>query len=154
MGMFANLPAAGLEQWPTHAFLKAHLRRFLGGTPQPAMRLRKERISEAGLHSRAPPQMETLMKRITLSVAVTVAGLVIGPNLASALTAMTTEPTNLRAGPAFDFPVVDSIPDDARVTVHGCVRAYRWCDISWRDARGWVSGDELAYSISSGMCRL
>jgi uncharacterized protein YraI len=85
------------------------------------------------------------MKRITLSVAATVAGLVIGPSLASALTAMTTEPTNLRAGPAFDFPVVDRIPDDARVTVHGCVRAYRWCDISWRDARGWVSGDELAY---------
>ena len=85
------------------------------------------------------------MKRITLSVAATVAGLVIGPNLASALTAMTTEPTNLRAGPAFDFPVVDSIPDDARVMVHGCVRAYRWCDISWRDARGWVAGDELAY---------
>ena len=85
------------------------------------------------------------MKRITPSVAATVAGLVIGPTLASALTAMTTEPTNLRAGPAFDFPVVDSIPDDARVTVHGCVRAYRWCDISWRDARGWVAGDELAY---------
>jgi len=85
------------------------------------------------------------MKRITLSVAATVAGLIIGPNLASALTAVTTEPTNLRAGPAFDFPVVDRIPDDARVTVHGCVRAYRWCDISWRDARGWVSGEELAY---------
>jgi uncharacterized protein YraI len=85
------------------------------------------------------------MKRITLSVAATVAGLVVGPSLASALTAMTTEPANLRAGPAFDFPVVDRIPDDARVTVHGCVRAYRWCDISWRDARGWVSGDELAY---------
>lgn len=85
------------------------------------------------------------MKRITLSVAATVAGLVIGPSLASALTAMTTEPTSLRAGPASDFPVVDRIPDDARVTVHGCVRAYRWCDISWRDARGWVSGDELAY---------
>lgn len=85
------------------------------------------------------------MKRVTLSVAATVAALMFGPNLASALTAMTTEPTNLRAGPAFDFPVVDRIPDDARVTVHGCVRAYRWCDISWRDARGWVSGDELAY---------
>ena len=85
------------------------------------------------------------MKRITLSMAATVAGLLVGPSLASALTAMTTEPANLRAGPAFDFPVVDSIPDDARVTVHGCVRGYRWCDISWRDARGWVAGDELAY---------
>ena len=85
------------------------------------------------------------MKRITLSVAAAVAGLLVGPSLASALTAMTTEPANLRAGPAFDFPVVDSIPDDARVTVHGCVSAYRWCDVSWRDARGWVAGDELAY---------
>lgn len=85
------------------------------------------------------------MKRITLSMAATVAGLLVGPSLASALTAMTTEPANLRAGPAFDFPVVDSIPDDARVTVHGCVRAYRWCDISWRNARGWVAGSELAY---------
>ena len=84
------------------------------------------------------------MKRITLSVAATVAGLVVGPTLASALSAVTTQPTSLRAGPAFDFPVVDRIPDDARVTVHGCVRAYRWCDISWRDARGWVAGDELA----------
>ena len=85
------------------------------------------------------------MKRITLSAAATVAGLLVGPSLASALTAMTTESTNLRAGPAFDFPVVDRIPDDARVTVHGCVRAYRWCDVSWRDARGWVAGNELAY---------
>ena len=85
------------------------------------------------------------MKRITLSVAATVAGLMIGPNLASALTAKTAESTKLRAGPAFDFPVVDRIPDDVKVRVHGCVRAYRWCDISWRDARGWVPGDELAY---------
>lgn len=104
-----------------------------------------------GMHSQAAVTAaladgDTTMKRtIFLSVATTVAALVIGPSLATALTAMTTEPTNLRAGPAFDFPVVDRIPDDATVTVHGCVRAYRWCDISWRDARGWVSGNELAY---------
>ena len=119
--------------------------RLLCGTINSSMRFRKERMSEAGLQPRFPQMEQPVMKRITLSVAATVAGLVIGPSLASALTAMTTEPANLRAGPAFDFPVVDSIPDDATVTVHGCVRAYRWCDISWRDARGWVSGDELAY---------
>lgn len=89
------------------------------------------------------------MKRFTLSLPAVVVGLVIAPNLASALTAVTTEPTNLRAGPAFDFPVVDRIPPDVRVNVHGCVRGYRWCDVSWRDARGWVPGNELAY-LSDG----
>ena len=72
-------------------------------------------------------------------------GLVMAPSLAMALTAITTGWTNLRAGPASNFPVVDRIPADARVNVHGCVRAYRWCDVSWRDARGWLPGGELAY---------
>jgi uncharacterized protein YraI len=85
------------------------------------------------------------MTRLTFGLAAVAAGLVFAPNLASALSAVTTEETNLRAGPAIDFPVVDSLPSDARVNVHGCVRGYRWCDVSWRDARGWVSGDELVY---------
>jgi uncharacterized protein YraI len=85
------------------------------------------------------------MRRITFGLAAAVAGFVVAPNLASALSAVVAEPTELRAGPAYDFPVVDSIPADVRVNVHGCVRAYRWCDVSWRDARGWVPGNELAY---------
>jgi uncharacterized protein YraI len=85
------------------------------------------------------------MRRKAISLAAAVAGLVAAPAIASAMTAVTTEPVPLRAGPAIDFPVVDSIPDDARVNVHGCVRAYRWCDVSWRDARGWVQGDDLSY---------
>lgn len=85
------------------------------------------------------------MRRSALGFAAAVAGLLAAPTVASALTAVTTEPVPLRAGPAIDFPIVDSIPDDARVNVHGCVRAYRWCDVSWRDARGWVQGDDLAY---------
>jgi uncharacterized protein YraI len=85
------------------------------------------------------------MNRLTFGLATAVAGLVVVPNLASALSAVTTESTDLRAGPAFDFPVVDQIPSDVRVDVHGCVRGYSWCDVSWRDARGWVPGQELAY---------
>jgi uncharacterized protein YraI len=85
------------------------------------------------------------MRRLTFGLAAAVAGFVVAPNLASALSAVVTESTELRAGPAYDFPVVDSIPSDVRVNVHGCVRGYRWCDVSWRDARGWVPGDELAY---------
>jgi uncharacterized protein YraI len=71
------------------------------------------------------------------------------PAAASALTAVTTEPVPLRAGPAGDFPVVDQIPGGVNVYVNGCVRAYRWCDVSWRDAHGWVQGDDLAY-LESG----
>lgn len=85
------------------------------------------------------------MNRITTSLAAIVGAFVLAPTAALAAPAVTTAPTTLRAGPAFDFPVVDEIPSEARVNVHGCVRGYRWCDISWRDARGWVSSDELAY---------
>jgi uncharacterized protein YraI len=85
------------------------------------------------------------MRRLTFGLAAAAAGFVLAPNLASALSAIVTDSTDLRAGPAYDFPVVDSIPSDVRVDVHGCVRGYRWCDVSWRDARGWVPGEELAY---------
>lgn len=95
------------------------------------------------------------MKRATITMAATLAGLLAVPSIASAaVTAITTEPVSLRAGPALDFPVVDQIPDDARVTVFGCVRAYQWCDIAWRDARGWVRGDDLAYLYQSRRVRL
>jgi len=89
--------------------------------------------------------MEYAMNRLALGLAAAVTGLVVVPTFASALSAVTTGSTDLRAGPAFDFPVVDQIPFDVRVNVHGCVRGYRWCDVSWRDARGWVPGTELAY---------
>lgn len=85
------------------------------------------------------------MHRVALSVAALASGILLAPKLASALPAATTESSNLRAGPAFDFPVVDRIPSDVRVNVHGCVRAYRWCDVSWRDARGWLPGEQLVY---------
>jgi uncharacterized protein YraI len=91
---------------------------------------------------------------MTLGVGAAVAGLLAAPAIASALTAITTQPVSLRAGPAIDFPVVDAIPDDARVNVHGCVRAYRWCDVSWRDARGWVQGDDLAYLYQQRRVRI
>jgi len=95
------------------------------------------------------------MKRTTITMAATLAGLLAVPSIASAaVTAITTEPVSLRAGPALDFPVVDQIPDDARVTVFGCVRAYQWCDIAWRDARGWVRGDDLSYLYQQRRVRL
>ena len=50
------------------------------------------------------------MRRTGLKLAAAVAGLLAGPVAASALTAVTTEPLPLRAGPAGDFPVVVRCP--------------------------------------------
>ena len=61
------------------------------------------------------------MRRTGLKLVAAVAGLLAVPAAASALTAVTTEPLPLRAGPAGDFPVVDQVPADARVIVHGCL---------------------------------
>jgi uncharacterized protein YraI len=55
----------------------------------------------------------------------------------------------MRAGPSTEFPVVDVLPDGAPVDVHGCVNGYRWCDETWRDARGWVSASYLQYSYQN-----
>jgi uncharacterized protein YraI len=89
------------------------------------------------------------MRRLTTTLAAAVVGLMAVPAVAAAANAVTTERVSMRAGPSVRFPVVDVLPDDARVTVFGCVRAYAWCDISWRGARGWVPGDELAYFYRS-----
>ncbi|MBU2532150.1 MAG: SH3 domain-containing protein, partial [Alphaproteobacteria bacterium] len=50
---------------------------------------------------------------------------------------------NMRAGPSTNFPVVTTIPEDTEVTVYGCVRGNDWCDVAWRDNRGWVFADYL-----------
>ena len=66
------------------------------------------------------------MRRLTFGLAAAVAGFVIAPNLASALSAVVTDSTELRAGPAYDFPVVDSIPSEVRVNVHAELGAACW----------------------------
>jgi len=68
------------------------------------------------------------------------------PGVAAAQeTAIVTTDLNMRAGPSTSFPVVEVIPDSSRVTVFGCVRDYDWCDVVWRDARGWVSASYLEH---------
>jgi hypothetical protein len=51
----------------------------------------------------------------------------------------------MRAGPGTDYPVVATIPADARVDIHGCISDGTWCDTSWNSERGWVSADYLNY---------
>jgi uncharacterized protein YraI len=73
-----------------------------------------------------------------------VAGLAF-PAAASAATARVTADLNMRAGPSTDFPVVTTLNDGAEVAVHGCVKGYSWCDVTWAGNRGWVYAAYLTY---------
>ncbi|MCK1395826.1 SH3 domain-containing protein [Bradyrhizobium sp. 1] len=76
---------------------------------------------------------------------VLVATLLLAPTAALAAPGIVTVSTGLRAGPGSGFPLVDRIPEGARVNIHGCLRGNAWCDVSFSDDRGWVSSQYLEY---------
>jgi len=76
---------------------------------------------------------------------VLVAALLLAPTAALAAPGIVTVSTGLRAGPGSGFPMVDRIPEGARVNIHGCLRGNAWCDVSFSDDRGWVSSQYLEY---------
>ncbi|MBC9876087.1 SH3 domain-containing protein [Bradyrhizobium sp. INPA01-394B] len=73
------------------------------------------------------------------------AALLLVPSAALAAPGIVTVSTGLRAGPGAGFPLVDRIPEGARVNIHGCLRGNAWCDVSFSDDRGWVSSEYLEY---------
>ncbi|MDQ2081089.1 SH3 domain-containing protein [Xanthobacteraceae bacterium Astr-EGSB] len=72
------------------------------------------------------------------------------PSAAKAADAYSTADLNVRAGPDTGFPIVTTIPDGSGVDLHGCVRGYEWCDVSWRGRRGWVYAEYLVYPYRDG----
>lgn len=74
-----------------------------------------------------------------------VAALLLAPTAALAAPGIVTVSTGLRAGPGAGFPLVDRVPEGARVNIHGCLRGHAWCDVSFSDDRGWVSSQYLEY---------
>jgi len=74
-----------------------------------------------------------------------VAALLLAPSAALAAPGIVTVSTGLRAGPGAGFPLVDRVPEGARVNIHGCLRGNAWCDVSFSDDRGWVSSQYLEY---------
>jgi uncharacterized protein YraI len=51
--------------------------------------------------------------------------------------------TTLKAGPDEQFPDVDNVGAGAEVMVNGCLSGYTWCDVSFQQDRGWISGQDL-----------
>ncbi len=62
---------------------------------------------------------------------------------AQAASGFVTRNADLFAGPG-EYPKVVSVPHGAPVQVYGCIDGYDWCDVMWKDQRGWVRGDMLA----------
>lgn len=76
----------------------------------------------------------------------TLAGALLLPGIAAAAApAIVTTDLNIRTGPGVAYQRFGTIAAGDRVTVHGCLTGYNWCDVSWTGDRGWVSGDYLAY---------
>jgi uncharacterized protein YraI len=66
-----------------------------------------------------------------------------GPALAQATEGVVVENTTLLAGPDSQFPPIDQVPAGASVQVNGCLTGYAWCDVSFQNDRGWISGQTL-----------
>ena len=69
---------------------------------------------------------------------------VLLPSTAAAQSTFTSQSVNLRAGPDRSFPLVTWFPPRTQVRVLGCTAGWRWCDVSARGWRGWVSSRYLA----------
>ncbi|MBB5418321.1 SH3 domain-containing protein [Paraburkholderia atlantica] len=73
------------------------------------------------------------------------AGLLSLPGVAAAQSqAYTNSGTNVRAGPASDYPIVAQLPGGVPVTVMGCLSNYQWCDVATPNLRGWVYASRLS----------
>jgi uncharacterized protein YraI len=64
---------------------------------------------------------------------------------AEAATGYTVNNFNMYAGPGREFPRIERVPNNARLEVHGCLRSYSWCDVSYRGERGWIDGNGLQF---------
>jgi uncharacterized protein YraI len=69
--------------------------------------------------------------------------LFIAPSLAQAAQGFIVSQTELKAGPDDQFPTVVDVQAGAEVNVYGCLTGNSWCDVSFQQDRGWVSGQDL-----------
>ena len=78
-------------------------------------------------------------------VAVVPSALVVpmAPAIAREMSGYTVRSAIMRAGPDTSYPMVQRMRSGVGVTVHGCLRDWSWCDVSYRYDRGWVAARNL-----------
>lgn len=69
--------------------------------------------------------------------------------VASAETMQATAGTdlNVRSGPGVNNAVVGVIPGGETADVAGCIDSANWCEVSYKDIKGWAYGDYLASKV-------
>jgi len=64
--------------------------------------------------------------------------------------AMTTESTDLYAGPDDAYPVVAQLDSNTPIQVMGCLDDWSWCDVVVEDTRGWIYAPDITYAYEGG----
>ncbi len=77
------------------------------------------------------------------------AALGLTTNAALAETGYVSSRTALRAGPGANYPAVATMRRGEEIEVLGCLARWRWCDVVWQGARGWVSGSSIQVMYQS-----
>lgn len=91
------------------------------------------------------------MKSLRIAVAAGLGLLAVAatPAFAAPVSGFVTANVNERSGPSTSYPPIVVIPAGSRITIYGCLSDDSWCDISWRNNRGWMSSKYLQASYQS-----
>ncbi len=84
--------------------------------------------------------------RLSIVISLAVSALVFSFSQAAAQNAYTTADLNLRTGPSTANPVITAIPARSPVYVYGCLQGRSWCEVQWRNIRGYASQYYLSFS--------
>lgn len=87
------------------------------------------------------------MRRLSTCAIVGLLAAVSLPSVAAAVEGFTTDAVTMYAGPGTAYPEVATIEADQSVEIHGCLADWTWCDVSWRDDRGWIAGDDVVAEL-------
>lgn len=85
--------------------------------------------------------MRKLLATTTLA-ALTLAGAASAQTAATAATDL-----NLRSGPQSTAPIVGVIANGDEVSVAGCIDTANWCEVTYKDQKGWAYGDYLTTKV-------
>ena len=90
-----------------------------------------------------------MQKSVVLFAALAVSSALSAP--AFAANGATSRGVQMHAGPGTEYPEVMRLAPNLNLKIHGCARAWDWCDVEWRGNRGWVPAADLDYKLDRSL---